>query len=80
MQPSRPEKAGRAVHPMYEVFATMTLGLVAGVFFIWRVNSANRRKQERLHQELRDIASAERDKQVQEALRNGHFDRWNQDK
>jgi len=61
---------------MYEIFVGLALGLLLGVYSIWWVNKAQRRKQEHFHQELRETACAEREKQIQAAKDNGDFKLW----
>ena len=62
---------------MHETLFALFLGTIVCVFSIWWVNAAHKRKQERLHREIRDNACAERDKQLQEAKDKGGFDIWN---
>lgn len=61
---------------MHNIFTVIISGLIAGVFFIWWINHVYKRKQVRLHQEIRDNAQAERDKQLQEAKDKGDFEKW----
>jgi hypothetical protein len=65
---------------MYELLIAIILCSIFCIFSICWVNSAHKRKKERLHQELRDNACAERDRQIQEAIDKGHFEQWGQDK
>jgi len=65
---------------MNDIFTVIILGLIAGIFFIWLVNRGHKRKQARLHQQIRDTAQAERDKQLQEAKDQGDFDNWKNNK
>lgn len=61
---------------MYEIFLGLALGLLLAVYSTWWVNKAQRRKQERFHQELRENACAEKEKQIQAAKAKGDFKLW----
>jgi len=61
---------------MHEIAIALILGIAAGVFFMWWNHRAQKRKQARLDQEMRDTALAEREKQLQAAKDKGDLDRW----
>ncbi|MBT7137853.1 MAG: hypothetical protein HN889_08315 [Rhodospirillaceae bacterium] len=61
---------------MHAIISLITLGLSVALFLIWWVNRSHSRKKARLHQEIRDISSAEKDKQFLEAREKGDFDKW----
>ncbi|NQU58879.1 MAG: hypothetical protein HQ513_16745 [Rhodospirillales bacterium] len=63
-------------HHMHLVLILVFVGIFTGITSIWLVNISFKRKKVRLHQQLRDISSAARDKQLQEAKDNGEFDKW----
>jgi len=62
---------------MNEILAAIFSGIAISIVFIWRVNSAHKRRKERIHQEIRDTVCAERNKQLQAAKDKGDFDIWN---
>jgi len=65
---------------MHDLLLVLILLPVAGIAFIWWTNRVSSRNRANLHQEIRDSAEDERDKQLREARENGHFDRWSNDK
>jgi len=65
---------------MHEIIIALIVGPIIGILSVLWVNVAFKRKQERLHQEIRASACAERDKQLQDAKAKGDFDTWNHNK
>jgi len=62
---------------MNEMLAAIFSGIAISIVFIWRVNSAHKRRKEQLNRDIRDNVCAERNKQLQAAKENGDFDIWN---
>ena len=69
-------KPGGGFHRMHKIIAMLLIGIGAALFLICQTNTAHKKKQECLHQDVRDNTQAERDKQTQEAKDKGDFDRW----
>lgn len=61
---------------MHLILIFVFIGIFTGITSLWLVKISFKRKKARLHQQLRDISRAERDKQLQEAKDNGDFDKW----
>jgi len=64
---------------MHEIVIALIVGMVVCVLAIRWVNNTHKRKQSRLHDSMRDIATAERDKQLRAARQRGDFDQWGSD-
>lgn len=63
---------------MPKIILLIIIGLSAGVISVYWINWVEKRKKTRLHQDIRDISSAEKNKQIKAAKEKGAFDKWSQ--